>query len=150
MKRLIIIGIIVISFIIFASCDQMAIEDAIQTFEDAVNSNSDNEMKNILSPDSQQYIIGAWDIFQNYFDGQRDVNYTNLEINMIDGENARVFTDATYSDIVPVPGGVKFRMRKDESDSTFFMPSWKVYQYYDNGNFVEDTDAIWKKLRRKN
>jgi hypothetical protein len=147
MKRLIIIGIIAISFIIFASCDQMAIEDAINTFEDAVNDNSSTDMKNILSPDSQFYILGDWDVFLAYFGGQRPVEYTNLDINQ-DGENARVLTDATYN-AVPVTGGVKFRMRKDNSESTFFSPSWKVYQYYDFGNFVEDTDAVWKKVNKK-
>ena len=147
MKRLIITGIIAISILIFASCDQMAIEDAINTFEDAVNDDSSSDMENILSPDSQQYILSDWDTFLDYFDDQRPVDYTNLDINL-DGENARVLTDATYSE-VPVLGGVKFRMRKDQADSTFFMPSWKVYQYYDNGNFAEDTDAIWKKLNRK-
>ena len=146
MKRLIIVGIILISIIIFASCDRIAIEDAVTTFENAVNDNSSTDMKNILSPDSQFYITAGWDAFLAYFGGFTPVDYTNLDIN-IDSDNARVITDATYNE-VPVSGGVKFRMRKDDSDSTFFKPSWKVYQYYDNGAFVEDTDAIWKKLNR--
>ncbi len=146
MKRLIVSGIIAISILIFMSCDQMAIEDAITSFESAVNDDSSADMENILSPDSEFYITEEWGAFLDYFDGFRPVDYTNVDVNL-DGDNARVTTDATYSGI-EVPDGVKFRMKKDDSDSTFFQPSWKVYQYYDNGSFVEDTDAIWKKLNR--
>ncbi len=146
MKKLIISGILAISILIFISCDRMAIEDAITTFESAVNDDSSTDMENILSPDSEMYILADWNYVLDHFDGFRPVDYTNLDIN-IDGKNARVITDSTYDD-VPVDGGVKFRMRKDESNSTFFQPSWKVFQYYEHGNFVEDTDAFWKKLNR--
>ena len=146
MKKLIISGILAISILIFISCDRMAIEDAITTFESAVNDDSSTDMENILSPDSEMYILADWDTFLAYFDSFRPVDYTNVDVNL-DGDNARVTTDATYSE-VEVPDGVKFRMKKDDSDSTFFQPSWKVYQYYDYGNFEEDTDAVWKKLNR--
>ena len=99
--------------------------------------------KSQLSPDSNFSEAGTFQAFLDYFIGLRLVNYTNLDID-IDGSNSRVLSDGTY---VGLAVDVKFRMRKDESDSTFFSPSWKVYQYYDWGNFTEPDDAVWQKLK---
>ena len=145
MKRLIISIVIVLSISIFFTlgCNKLAIETTIADFEDAVNDNNVNDIENIMSPDSNFSEAGTFQAFLDYFIGLRLVNYTNLDID-IDGSNSRVLSDGTY---VGLAVDVKFRMRKDESDSTFFSPSWKVYQYYDYGAFTEPDDAVWQKLK---
>lgn len=145
MKRLIISIVIVLSISIFFTfgCDKLAIETAIADFESAVNDNNITDFKAVLSSESDFYITETWGDFLNYFSDFDPVNYTNLDID-IDGSNSRVLSDGTY---VGLAVDVKFRMRKDESDSTFFVPSWKVYQYYDYGAFTEPDDAVWQKLK---
>ena len=147
MKRLIISIVIVLSISIFFTlgCNKLAIETTIADFETAVNDDNVNDIEDIMSPDSNMYQVGTFQGFLDFFIGSRDVNYTNLDID-IDGSNSRVLADGTYNDGL-TPVDVKFRMRKDESDSTFFSPSWKVYQYYDWGNFTEPDDAVWQKLK---
>lgn len=143
MKRLIISIVIVLSISIFFTlgCNKLAIETALADFEDAVNNNSASDLEDVMSPDSNFYITGAFQQFLNdIFGGNTPVNYTNLDIN-VDGSNATVLPDATYAGF---PNDVKFNMRKDESDSTFFSPSWKVYRYYDNDDFDL---PVWQKLK---
>ncbi|MFW6139557.1 MAG: hypothetical protein ACOC7U_10365, partial [Spirochaetota bacterium] len=97
MKKLFIL-LIGFSFFVFMGCSKIAIENTISDFEDAVNKNSTNDIKEVLSTESEMYITTAFDQFLSYFDDFRNVNYSNLDIN-VDGGDGEVYADATYNEL---------------------------------------------------
>ncbi|MBN2325391.1 MAG: hypothetical protein JXQ30_16805 [Spirochaetes bacterium] len=136
-----IIGLLIAGAVLFG-CADAAVKTAISNFTSAVNADSVDQVKNALSPESNFYITQEFGTFLDYFDGNRPVAYSNYTIN-VSGADADAYASATYSG-VPVSGGVWFWFKRDNTFLSFLFPSYKVYRYYDNGDW---TDPIWKKIQ---
>ncbi len=136
--------IAVICSMLALGCAKVAIESAISDFEDAVNNDSTSEIQDVMSPDSDFYVTATFSEFLDYFDGFRDVAYSNLDIE-IDGRDATVYSDGTYNSGA-TPVDVLFWMRREEAFFAFLFPDYKVYRYYDFGDF---STPVWQKLKEK-
>jgi uncharacterized membrane protein YvbJ len=138
---ILIISLLVTSFILLG-CANAAVETAISDFKNAVNNDSVSEIQNALSPASSFYITQEFETFLDYFDGNRPVEYSNYTITA-EGANADAYANSTYSGVT-VSGGVWFWFRREETFLSFLFPSYKVYRYYDNGDW---NNPVWKKLQ---
>ena len=148
---LLLILILIMSVALFG-CSKVIIEDTIKDWENAINNNDPDALEKTISPDSDFYVTYTVNYLvgptNSYFYGFIPVNYYNLDIN-IDNSYANVYADATYKG-AKVPGGVLFKMKKKEALLSFIFPEWKVYQYYDNGEFSSPDDAVWRKIKKLN
>lgn len=144
MKRIPVIAIILISIILFGCSNEKAIEIVISDFEDAVNDSSESKIQDILSPESDFYITGAFTEFLANFDGFRPVNYSNLSIS-VNGSDADVDADVSYSEI---PEQAKFVMKKEETFLSIFIPDWKVKQYWDTNNPSGNLEYVWMRIKK--
>ena len=137
------IAVSLLSAVILLGCADAAVKTAISDFKDAVNANSVSQIKSALSPESDFYITGEFQTFLDYFEGAgRPVAYSGYTIN-VSGENADAYASATY-DSVAVGGGVWFWFRREDTFLGFLFPSYKVYRYYDYGNW---SDPVWRKIQ---
>jgi hypothetical protein len=135
---------LVIACGVLLGCADAAVESAISNFKSAVNANSADQLKNALSPESSFYITQEFETFLGYFDENRPVAYSNYTIN-VSGADADAYASATYDDPpVPVSGGVWFWFKRDNTFLAFLFPSYKVYRYYDYGEW---STPIWKKIQ---
>ena len=135
------IGLLLVTAILLG-CADAAVETAISDFKGAVNADSVTQMKAALSPVSDFYITQEFATFLDYFDVNRPVAYSGYTIN-VSGENADAYASATYS-TVPVSGGVWFWFKRENTFLAFLFPSYKVYRYYDEGNWVT---PVWRKIQ---
>jgi uncharacterized membrane protein YvbJ len=133
---------LVIACGVLLGCANAAVESAISNFKSAVNADSADQVKNALSPESSFYITQEFETFLGYFDGNRPVAYSNYTIN-VSGADADAYASATYNS-VPVSGGVWFWFKRDNTFLAFLFPSYKVYRYYDNGDW---STPVWKKIQ---
>ena len=148
MKKILILLIIITSIFLFG-CSKAAIENTINKFQDAVNNGDADALENVMSPDSDFYKTYTFDSFiSDNFSGFTPLEYKNLDIN-IDSSSADVNADAYYltDPLNPVKDDVLFVMRKVDNFFSFIFPEWKVYQYYDGGNFNRPNDAVWRKIK---
>jgi len=145
MKRtaliLLIIGLVITCGVLLG-CADAAVESAISDFKAAVNADSKSQIENALSPASSFYITGEFETFLDYFNENRPVAYSNYTITA-GGPDADAYASATYSGI-PVSGGVWFWFKREETFLSFLFPSYKVYRYYDEGDW---SVPVWKKIQ---
>jgi hypothetical protein len=141
MKRILVAVIIMLSLIVIIGCNKRAIEDAISKFEDAVNANNVTEIEDVLSPDSDFYITGQFQAFLDEFSGFTPLDYSGLDID-VDGDDADVDADASFIGL-PEENAL-FVMKKDDGESNFFDPVWKVKEYWDTRTGT--LEFVWKKL----
>ncbi len=152
MKKYTIAIIIIVIAGLFISCSQEdAIEETILAFENAVNlSETDldvaaNDLEGIMSPDSDFYVTTTFaDFLFDNFDQLWSVNYTNLDITA-DGRDGDVYSDATYL-AGTIPDDVWFWMRREKGFFAFLNPDWRVFRYYNGGDY---TIPVWQKLKDK-
>jgi len=143
MKCIIVPVIIFITIIMFLGCSaEKAIENTISDFEDAINSGNSSDFDETLSTESDYripdpdgsgflgYFIPTWD----------PVHYGNLDISR-DGRDADVYSDGTYLNGT-YPTDVWFWMRREEAFFAFISQDWRVYRYYDEGDY---TTPVWRK-----
>jgi len=145
MKRIIIPVLILFSVLLF-SCAEMAIENTISDFANAVNSGDANDLKETLSTESEMYRGDPefqW-FFGYFYPDNIDVHYSSLDIS-IDGRDADVDSDGTYENGMNSTA-VRFWMRREEAIFAFISQDWRVYRYYDDDNFIVDLDEVWKKI----
>ncbi|KPJ88588.1 MAG: hypothetical protein AMS17_04855 [Spirochaetes bacterium DG_61] len=140
MRRLLVPLLILSTVFISLGCAKTAIKNTISDFEDAINDEYAPDLLDTLSPDSD-FILSDPDAtgFLFYFQssGYIPVNYRNLDIS-VDGGDADVFSDGTYAG---APTDVKFWMRKEGG---LFSADWRVFRYYDNGDF---STPVWRRPR---
>jgi hypothetical protein len=132
---------LVIACGVLLGCANAAVESAISNFQNAINNNSPSQLKNALSPDSDYYITQGWDwLLTDVFGGNTPVYYSNYTIT-VSGENADSYANATYAGL-PVDGGVWFWFRRENTFLAFLFPSYKVYRYYQEGDW---STPVWRK-----
>ena len=156
MKRLIIsISLIMLTLFLFRCSNEKAIEETISAWEAAIDDKNASDLKETLSPDSNWYIDADAiidDLFTNYFNQYKDVEYSNLDID-IDQPYADVLPGTTiYTDTLDLPLNIpsKFKMKKEEGLLSFISPDWRVYKYWDDANddgVFDDSDFLWQKLK---
>lgn len=128
---------------ILLGCADAAVESAISDFKNAINAGSESQFKNALSPASDMYVTGEWvDLLNTYFGDNDPVAYSSYTIN-VDGENADAYASATYTGVT-VSDGVWFWFKRENTFLAFLFPSYKVYRYYDYGDWVT---PVWKKIQ---
>lgn len=136
----------ILSLLAFGCSNEKAIEETLEDWEDAINEDDADALWDTVSPDSNFYDTQTSQQLLDYFDGFTPVKYSDEDID-IDKPYADVLADATYAG-VPVTGddgSVMFVMKKEEGFFSFLNPDWRVYKYYDNGEF---DDPVWQKLQR--
>lgn len=145
--KLIIMPVFILFSVLLFSCAEMAIENTISDFEGSVNIENISDIKETLSTESEMYLGDTeFQAFLDYFDIHRNVHYSSLVIS-IDGRDANVDSDGTYNyNNGGNPTAVRFWMRREEAIFAFISQDWRVYRYYDDGNFTVDSDEVWKKI----
>ncbi len=144
--------IIVVSFMLFG-CSKIVIEETIRKFQEAVNNEDPEALKEVMSPESQFYITGEFDAFiqDNFVDNKIPVEYKNLDIDIGD-TTADVRADEYYKIDTSNPGHdeVLFVMKKVDNFLSFIFPDWKIYQFYNEGNLNKDDPnaPVWKKIKK--
>ena len=156
MKKLVIsISLIMLTVFIFRCSNEQAIRETISAWEAAIDDKNASDLKETLSPDSNWYIDADAildDLFTNYFNQYKDVEYSNLDID-IDQPYANVLPGTTiYTDTSDLPLNIpsKFKMKKEEGLLSFISPDWRVYKYWDDANddgVFDDSDFLWQKLK---
>ncbi len=156
MKRLIIsISLIMLTVFIFRCSNEKAIEETISAWEEAIDTKNKSDFKETLSPDSDLYVdvdLKTDELFAYYFSLYKDVEYSNLDID-IDKPYADVLPGTTiYTDTLDLPLNIpsKFKMKKEEGLLSFISPDWRVYKYLDDANddgVFDDLDYLWRKLK---
>lgn len=147
MKRTLLILSLIITVItagVLLGCANAAVESAISDFKNAINHNDPNQLKNALSPESDMYSAGGWEeLLTDYFtEENRPVAYSGYTIN-VSGADADAYASATYQS-VPVGDGVWFWFKRENTFLAFLFPSYKVYRYYDYGDW---SNPVWKKIQ---
>lgn len=133
-----------ISLLFFGCSNEMMIEKTIDDWTGAINNNDVEAMEDVLSPDSDYYItltanyLVGDPLDDPYFEDFTPVSYALGSID-IDVPYADVPATATY---VGVPNNAMFVMKREPGFLSFLFPDWKVYRYFDNGDF---TTAVWRK-----
>jgi hypothetical protein len=144
MKKIMVFPALVLILAFAIGCAESSIEKLISDFDDAVNNDSDSEIQDVLSEDSDFYITGAFSTFLDNFDGDRDIAHSNFDMD-IAGTRATVYSDVTYNGgAISVPDSVMFWMKRDSGFLSFIFGSWKVFRYYDNSDF---TIPLWRKIQ---
>ncbi len=144
MKRFFFPVLIFITFsLLLFGCQKAAIENAIDDFENAVNSDDANALDSVISSDSEFRITGTFENFLDYFDAFRPVSYSGISIEQ-DGSDATVDADATYKGTAT---SVEFIMKRDEAFFAFLFPDWKVKEYWDTNNTKNELTMIWQKIK---
>jgi len=144
MKRFFFPVLIFITFsLLLFGCQKAAIENAIDDFENAVNSNDTNALDSVISSDSEFRITNTFEDFLIYFDGFQPVSYSGIVIEQ-DGADATVDADATYKS---TELSVEFIMKRDEAFFAFLFPDWKIKEYWDDNNTEGTLDFIWLKIK---
>lgn len=136
---------VVITIIPLLGCTQYYIEKTIDDWEKAINDSDADALENLLSPDSDFWVTGTFQEFLDYFEGNKPVHYSNLDIS-VNNPYADVYANATYKG-VEVDGGVWFVLKKEEALLSFLFPDWRIYQYYDFGDW---SNPVWRKLQHLN
>ncbi len=144
MRKYLIALILIVVAGLFISCAQGKIEDTIAAFETAVNADSTDDIQDVLSPDSNFYITGEFATFLDYFDGFRNVHYSNLDIST-SGEDADVYSDGTYNN-GSTPTEILFVMKREGGFLSALFGEWDVLRYYDFNDF---NNPVWQKLKDK-
>ncbi len=157
MKVFVIIIFIIISLSFIACSDEAAIEETISAWEKAIEDKDINDLKSIVSPDSEMYAdadVMIDYILNDYFSNIAKVEYSNLDMDV--GEN--------YADVIPGSSiytddvdltyekPSKFKMKKEEGFLSSISPDWRVYKYWDDANddgVFDDSDYLWRKLQSK-
>ncbi len=144
MKRFFFPVLIFITFsLLLFGCQKAAIENAIDDFENAVNSDDANALDSVISSDSEFRITGTFENFLDYFDAFRPVSYSGISIEQ-DGSDATVDADADYHGTAIK---AQFIMKRDEAFFAFLFPDWKVKEYWDTNNTNNELVAVWLKIK---
>ena len=149
MKKIIIFPVLMLVLAFFIGCAEVSIEKLISDFDDAINNKNESQIRDVLSEDSDYYITESFDIFvgeTNFGDSERVLAHSNFDMD-IAGTRATVYSDVTYDlDATPllVPDSVMFWMKRDSGFLSFIFGSWKVYRYYDGGDF---STPLWRKIQ---
>ena len=147
MKKIsfLILILLILSISLFG-CSKMVIEDTIKKFQDAVNKDDVDALKNVMSPDSDFSTVAEYNNFLKYFNGFKPLEYKNLDID-IDSNKANVNADGYYYN---TPGTIQvlFVMKKVNNLFSFIFPDWRVYQYYDSLSGFDS--PVWRKIKKLN
>ena len=147
MKKILIFAtLLLIMSIALFGCSKIIIEDTINKFQDAINNEDIDALKNIMSPDSDMSTVAGYEDIKVYFDGFIPLEYSNLDIDL-NGNTADVNTDANYYN-TPKTIQVLFVMKKTNNFFSFMFPEWKVYQYYDSLSGFDS--PVWRKIKKLN
>jgi hypothetical protein len=144
MKKLMVFPAVVLILLFVLGCAESSIEKLISDFDDAVNNDSESQIRDVLSEDSDWYIIGDFSTFLDNFDGDRDIAHSNFDMD-IAGTRATVYSDVTYSGgAISASDSVMFWTKRDSGFLSFIFGDWKVLRYYDNYDF---SDPLWRKIQ---
>jgi len=144
MKKILLFPVLVLILAFIIGCAESSIENLISDFDDAVNSDSESQIRDVLSEDSDWYVTGAFSTFLDNFDGDRDIAHSNFDMD-IAGTRATIYSDVTYNNgVIPAPGSVMFWTKRDSGFLSFIFGEWKVYRYYDNDDF---SNPLWRKIQ---
>jgi len=149
MKKIMVFPALVLILAFVIGCAESSIEKLISDFDDAVNNQSESQIRDVLSEDSDFYITGAFSTFlANFGTSERDLAHSNFDMD-IAGTRATVYSDVTYdmdATPIPVPDSVMFWMKRDSGFLSFIFGSWKVLRYYDGGDF---SNPLWRKIQSR-
>ena len=145
-KYMVLLLIVLLSFLLFG-CSKLVIEDTIRKFQDAINNEDAEALKEVMSPDSDFYKTTTFEEFiEDNFSQKIPVEYKNLDIDINDNL-ADVYADeySLANTDHPEINEVLFVMRKVDNFFSFIFPEWKVYRFYNEGDF---NNPVWKRVKK--
>ncbi len=146
-KKYLLFILLIAMFALFG-CSEYIIEGTIKKFQDAINDEDPEALKEVLSPDSEFYVTGEFSTFiSDNFSDKIPIEYKNLDIDINDNY-ADVYADEYYNINEPTPlkDDALFVMKKVNNFFSFIFPDWKIYKFYNEGDFE---NPVWKKIKKK-